>query len=328
MGSLEKIVLPEYKEGFDLISTASSNWAVDAYCELYQQVHQNKITKSTEPLPLMALGTMGLGNRTKESADELVAAALERGFQAVDTAPTYKNEEKIGKGIGDSSPFLIVKVPKRASKPDMVREELLDSLKKLGKKSVDLVLMHWPSDFIEAGTLEACWKELEQLQSEGACKQLGVCNFSIDALRSLLPFCKKSRPVVNQVERHPLLPQWELLDFCACQDIMLQAHTPLGHVKPELFEHEIVERIASERGDSVAQVLLKWNIIQRVATVVKCSSHDHQLAAVEVMDGSPLTPSEMEELDSIGLNEQVRFVAPFFMFKSGAAYSWGDRAPV
>ena len=56
-----------------------------------------------------------------------------------------------------------------------------------------------------------------------------------------------------QVERHPLLPQWELLDFCSRSRIVMQAHTPLGSGRAQLLQHETVLRVAHEAGCSAAQ---------------------------------------------------------------------------
>jgi diketogulonate reductase-like aldo/keto reductase len=229
----------------------------------------------------------------------------------------------------DTDTFLIVKVPKRATQPSQVRTEVLNSLRKLKRNTADLVLLHWPCDFIQVGTLGAVWKELEQMKSEGYCRNLGVSNFSVGALRTLLPFCKVERPVVNQVERHPLLPQWELLDFCANNAILLQAHTPLGQGRSKLLEHPTVARIAGNNNWTAAQVMLQWNLEQGVAVVSKCSSASHLLELAEVASGASLMPMQMEELYAVGAqaSDQQRFVEPPFMYKAGASYSWGDRVP-
>jgi len=356
---LKRMSLPQYNEGFDLISVASSDAAADALCEQYRGRHRcasvatcgSTTDDNTHAplLPTMILGTMAV---SKSSTREVVASSVRHGFRAIDTAPTYNNEYEIGAAIcnssGDARPFLAVKVPKRATHPAQVRDEVLASFEKLGTKSVGLIMLHWPCDFVEAGTLVSSWKELEKIQSEGMCKYLGVSNFSVDALRSLLPQCR-IKPVVNQVERHPLLPQWELLDFCTNVGIALQAHTPLGHGSAVLLENEVVQRIVAERGRSAtpAQVLLLWNLQQGVANVVKCSSAEHQREAIRCRlpfsgrtietdrgdDGtvSPpdpplLAPSEMKLLDSIGIDasKRHRFVAPPFMYKPGAPYSWAN----
>jgi diketogulonate reductase-like aldo/keto reductase len=90
----------------------------------------------------------------------------------------------------------------------------------------------------------------------------------------LLPHCT-IRPVANQVERHPLLPRWELLDFCAKKDILLQAHTLLGQGHGDLLEHALVQQLAVKLKCSPTQVVLWWNLQQGVAVVPKCSSEVH-----------------------------------------------------
>jgi diketogulonate reductase-like aldo/keto reductase len=59
------------------------------------------------------------------------------------------------------------------------------------------------------------------------------------------------------VERHPLLPQWDLLEYCASERIAIQAHTPLGgggFGGKKLRAHATVLRVASEAGMTPAQV--------------------------------------------------------------------------
>ncbi|KAJ1628824.1 NADP-dependent oxidoreductase domain-containing protein [Pavlovales sp. CCMP2436] len=154
-------------------------------------------------------------------------APLERGCVAVDTAPTYKNEAAVGRALAlwpaAFVPFVIAKVPKAVTDPAQVRPTLLKSLGLLGVQCADLLLLHWPSNVVEAGTLTSVWGAMQALVAEGLARGVGVCNFTIGALE-LLP----SPPLLVQVERHPLLPQWELAHYCAARGIVLQAHMPLG----------------------------------------------------------------------------------------------------
>ncbi|KAJ1632935.1 2,5-diketo-D-gluconic acid reductase A-like protein, partial [Pavlovales sp. CCMP2436] len=189
------------------------------------------------------------------------AASQERGCVAVDTAPTYKNEAAVGRALAlwpaAFVPFVIAKVPKAVTDPAQVRPTLLKSLGLLGVQCADLLLLHWPSDVVEAGTLTSVWGAMQALVAEGLARGVGVCNFTIGALE-LLP----SPPLLVQVERHPLLPQWELAHYCAARGIVLQAHMPLGGKigACELLAHVTVARVARECGRTAAQVLLRWNL--------------------------------------------------------------------
>jgi DNA 3'-phosphatase len=325
LSSLQQLQLPTYDEqGVDLISCTATNEGMRQLAQAYRHVAEvfcNERLETTVTLsngivmPRLGLGTMGLAN---ENATKIVAQAIALGVQAVDTAPTYKNEVEIGRGMSDDT-FCIVKIPKRAIAPQQVREELMQSLMNLGRKRADLLLLHWPSDVMEAGTLSSVWKEMETCVGEGHCRALGVCNFNVCALSQLLPSCSIP-PAVNQVERHPVLPQWELLDFCLQHGIQLQAHTPLGQGK--LLQHQVVLEVARECNCLAVQVLLRWNLQQFVCVLPKCSSAQH---LEDVLREVPaLTADQMRKLDSI--EGHKRFVSPLFMFaKKGTPYAWGER---
>jgi len=336
MMHLEKLVLPNYKdEGFDLISRATTENDVKKLSCLYRQVvHKRFSCPSTTTvlprtvklpcgtsMPSVALGTMNIGKRI---AEQVVKTALELGFKAVDTAPTYNNEDVVGKGLAGAAVkdvFVIGKVPKRVTQPEQVVDELTDTLTKLGIPKVDLLLLHWPCDLIEAGTLKAVWEAMEKCVADGKCRALGVCNFSVDALRALLPHCTIP-PAVNQVERHPLLPQMELLDFCSNQGIVLQAHTPLGQGKL-LENNDVITEVAQKAKMTPAEAVLMWNLQHGVAVVPKSASKDHQQEIMSRFGDKKarlLSSEQMKALDSI--KEKQRFVDPPFMKTPGKIYTW------
>jgi diketogulonate reductase-like aldo/keto reductase len=261
----------------------------------------------------------------KRIVNDTITNAIMGGVRAVDTAPTYNNETEIGANLAKDI-FVIVKVPKRAVQPADVRKELTTSLSSLRRDTADLLLLHWPSDVISADTLKPVWQEMERLQKEGLARAIGVCNFNVDALRRLLPVCS-IRPAVNQVERHPMLPQWELIDFCVSHDILVQAHSPLGQGRSDLLEHTTIKDVAKTNKLTPAQVILQWNLQHGVAVTPKCTSKQHlaELSLLLKGDCAHLPPSAMEALDCI--NERKRFLAPPFMYSSKAIYAWGERMP-
>lgn len=325
VSSMDKLVWPKYDEGLALISGASTNEGMKRLAAWYRGVPRasgTPIPTSFElgagiELPSITLGTMGLGRKVAEG---VVADAIKLGFRAFDTAPTYKNEDKVGPALAPAS-FCIVKVPKRAASSTELRDELSKSLSQLQRLSADLLLLHWPSDAMAAGTLKEVWQEMEACQKEGLAKAIGVCNFNAKALSMLLALCNIP-PAVNQVERHPLLPQWDLVDFCAQHDILLQAHTPLGQGK--LIDNSVVEEVATAAGCSVANVLLGWNLQQGVAVVPKCSSEEHMTDVLSVLTSPALPPSDMQLLNELA--ESRRLVQPPFMYGS-EPYCWAERPP-
>ena len=324
-----RLVVPTYAEGFTLISTAGPA-DVARVCGLYAGVLPRAMGVASPPpqpplpppppsefalscgshLPAVALGTMDLKG-------DALRVATSVGFGAIDTAPTYENEAAVGSCLGER--YLIVKVPHKAVDADAVRLAVDESLRRLRRSACELLLLHWPANAIVKGALREVWRAMEGLRAAGKCTSLGVCNFNSAALGALLADCEV-RPAVNQVERHPLLPQWELLDFCARQRIVMQAHTPLGHGAAAVLRHDTVQRVAREAGLAPAQVLLQWNLRHGVAVVPKCSSITH---ANEVLAAMPpaapaLSAAQMEAIDAIGNGSNggpmgsKRFVNPPF----------------
>ena len=276
----------------------------------------------------------------------------------IDTAPTYGNESEIGSALQNASHVRVtIKVPKRATSPKQAREEVMKSLSLLQRSRADIILLHWPCDFIEADTLTSVWKELEAMKKEGLCLAIGVSNFNIMALKQLLSACA-NKPALNQVERHPLLPQYDLMEYCESEDIVVQSHTPLGSGSEVLLGNETIVRIAQENKMSPAQgellnaiefiihtlfiivlftlsfvfvVLLCWNLQQNVPVVTKFSSEEHGKEIFALLQENTklgLSPQQMKAIDNLSIScEPHRFVAVPFMYRSGASYSWGDKPP-
>ena len=331
VSSLGKIVCPCYNEGLDLISVAASDTQVLHVLELYKRISPEYGPQRfplTFPLvadvvlPAIALGTMKIGKRI---ASNVISMAISAGVGAVDTAPTYDNEADLSTNLRTDT-FVIIKVPKYAIQPSHVRQELSDSLFNLQRDKADLLLLHWPSDVILADTLKLVWQEMETLVQEGRVRTIGVCNFNIDALRQLLPICS-IRPAVNQVERHPMLPQWDLFDFCFNHGILLQAHSPLGQGNSEFLGHCTFTEVAKTNNLTPAQVVLQWNLQHGVAVVPKCSTkaHLHELSMLLNGDLALLPGTSMMLLD--GIEQRRRFVCPPFMYSSKAIFAWGKQMP-
>jgi len=256
--SLSRLILPKYDEGFELISYL---WHMeDHLLQSYRLVGEPSalpFVKSIQLcnagkflLPMITFGTM---NVKKLESVSVVTQALQLGVTSVDTAPTYGNEKEVGGALkAYPNAIVTIKIPKRATTAEQARNEVMQSLSVMQRSRVDIILLHWPCDFIEAGTLSTVWKELEAMNKEGLCSAIGVCNFTTSALKILLSDCT-IKPALNQVERHPLLPQYDLLDFCISQGITVQGHTASGHGNELLMGNSTIVRIARENEMSPAQ---------------------------------------------------------------------------
>jgi diketogulonate reductase-like aldo/keto reductase len=114
------------------------------------------------------------------------------------------------------------------------------------------------------------------------------------------------KPAVVHVESHPYLPQWELLDYCRKNGIVLQAFAALGHSsEPNLLEDPVITAIAKRVNKTPAQVLLAW-AIQRGTALLTTSKTPGRIK--ENFELSTLPEHAMREI-SEGIKRRVRFNA-------------------
>ena len=98
---------------------------------------------------------------------------------------------------------------------------------------------------------------------EGKCKAIGLSDVGLDQTKEIFA-AARIKPAVVHVESHPYLPQWDLLDYCKKNGIVLQAFAALGHSsEPNVLQDPVVTAIAKRVNKTPAQVLLAWAIQPR-----------------------------------------------------------------
>lgn len=91
-----------------------------------------------------------------------------------------------------------------------------------------MVLLHWPG----APTVsdrQKSWNALQILKDEGKIINIGVSNFlpkHIESLYQSKDF--KYKPVVNQIETHPLYIDQKTISYCKQQNILIESYSPLA----------------------------------------------------------------------------------------------------
>ena len=216
--------------------------------------------------------------------------------------------------------FVTTKLWNSNHRPERVRPAYEASCRRLQVDYADCYLIHTPYAFApgddqdprdehgnviydEGVTLAQTWQALEQLVDDGACGAIGLSDISLDTLRELVAVAR-IKPAVVQVESHPYLPEWELLDFCRENGIVLLAFAPLGHaMQPNLLEDNVITAIAKRLQMSPAQVALSW-AAQRGSAFLTTSTKPQRIS--ENYQISPLPDDAMSEIrDHITTN--IRF---------------------
>jgi alcohol dehydrogenase (NADP+) len=124
-------------------------------------------------------------------------------------------------------------------------------------------------------SLAESWANLEAVHEQGLARTLGVCNVSLDQLRTIVD-AGTVPPALVQVERHPYHPRSELVEYCHERGIRVVAHSPLS--APGLLGESVLSELAAERGWSPAEVVLAWNVTDGVVPIPSSTNPDHVVA--------------------------------------------------
>ena len=154
-------------------------------------------------------------------------------------------------------------------------------------------------------TLAETWGALERLVDDGRCKSIGLSDVGMARLQEIVAVAR-IKPAVVQVESHPFLPEWELLDFCRRQEIVVLAFAPLGHgVEPKVTEDPVIAAVAQRVHKTPAQVALAWAVQRGTALLTTSTSPRHIRENFEI---STLPDDAMQEIRD-GITTRIRFNA-------------------
>jgi len=230
-----------------------------------------------------------------------VAAALKVGYRSVDTAAIYKNEEGVGRairasGVPREQVFVTTKVWNRDQGYDSTIRAFEESLSRLGMDYVDLYLIHWPVK----EKYKETYRAMEELYEQGRVRAIGVCNFQIHHLEDLMGSCR-IKPMVNQVELHPLLTQKPLLEFCRKEGIQVESWRPLMDGKLDL---PLLQELAAKYGKTPAQIVIRWHLQHGLVTIPKSVRESRIRENADVFDFE-LEPEDMNRIDDLNENRRT-----------------------
>jgi diketogulonate reductase-like aldo/keto reductase len=278
-----------------------------------------------------AIPAVGFGTLIPDpvAAKQAVLTALKVGFRHFDCAERYRNEHVVGEALQEAFAagvvqrqdlFITTKLWNTNHRPERVKPAFEASCGRLQVDYIDCYLIHTPFAF-QAGddqdprdehgqviydsgvTLIETWHALEGLVDSGRCKSIGLSDVTLKTLREIVAVAR-IKPAVVQVESHPYLPEWEMLEFCQEHGIVLLAFAPLGHnMEPNLLDDPVITAIAARLGKTPAQVALAW-AVQRGTAFLTTSKTPHRIE--ENFDISALPEEAMREMRD-GIKTNIRF---------------------
>ena len=253
-------------------------------------MYNEKLTLSNGvQIPQLGLGTWFIDD---DKASDAVKAAVEIGYRHFDTAQAYGNERGVGEGIRTcgiprEELFVVSKVAAEHKTYEEAKAGIDETLEKMGLDYLDMMIIHSPQPWVKVNQCEdryvegnrAAWKALEDAYNEGKLKAIGISNFQIGDIESLMEVAE-IKPMVNQVLCHISNTPLELIEFCQKNNIAIEAYSPIAH--GEILNQPEIKAIADKYGVTVPQLCVRYTLQLGAISLPKTGNPEHMKTNAEV----------------------------------------------
>lgn len=247
----------------------------------------------------------GVYQVSKEDCKASVLAALKAGYRHIDTAQSYFNEEEVGEAIKECNIkredlFITTKVWIDNYGEGKTYNSVIESMKKLNVKYLDLILLHQPlADYYGA------YRDLEKLYKEDLVKAIGVSNFYPDRLIDLCLFAQ-IKPMVNQIEVNVFNQQIEAQKWADKYGVVLEAWAPFAEGRNNMFNNPVLHEIAIKHNKTVAQVILRWLYQRNIVSLAK-SIHKERMIENFSIDSFELDNDDLAKILTLDTKTSLFF---------------------
>ncbi len=254
-------------------------------------------------VPILGFGTFQITD--PQEAEHAVRDAIKSGYRHIDTAQSYMNEEAVGRGITTSGVarndlFVTTKIWVENTSYEGVMASFDRSLARLGLDYVDLLLIHQPYNDVYGA-----WRAMEELQTAGKVRAIGISNFAVDRAVDLAEF-NTVTPQVNQIEINPFQQQGPNIVALREQGIAVEAWAPFAEGKNGIFTNPILTAIGKKYNKSVAQIILRWLVEQGIIVLAKSTKIERMQQNLDVFDFS-LTDEDKAQIATLDNGESQFF---------------------
>lgn len=247
----------------------------------------------------------GVYQVSKEDCKASFLAALKAGYRHIDTAQSYFNEEEVGEAIKECNIkredlFITTKVWIDNYGEGKTYNSVIESMKKLNVKYLDLILLHQPlADYYGA------YRDLEKLYKEDLVKAIGVSNFYPDRLIDLCLFAQ-IKPMVNQIEVNVFNQQIEAQKWADKYGVVLEAWAPFAEGRNNMFNNPVLHEIAIKHNKTVAQVILRWLYQRNIVSLAK-SIHKERMIENFSIDSFELDNDDLAKILTLDTKTSLFF---------------------
>ncbi|MFX0172305.1 MAG: aldo/keto reductase [Candidatus Hodarchaeota archaeon] len=215
--------------------------------------------------------------------------------------------------------------------PESLQKQINTSLHHLQTDSLDLIQLHYANPLTDN---QPTREYLEELQSSGIIKSIGLSNFNLTYLKEWSDLADSVQMPYNPIQREI---EGEYLDYCNKHAITLLAYTPLlaglftdrvlqGGYIPEIVKYlpdkkdsflqsvQVLSEAAAKVNKTIPEVILVWmsNLSEIGCILVGTSNIDHLKSNVSAIDNT-ISHKEMDIINEA-------FAQIQFLFPEGITY--------
>lgn len=240
-------------------------------------------------IPQLGLGTWFIDD---DKVADAVKEAAQIGYRHFDTAQAYGNERGVGEGIRTcgiprEELFVVSKVAAEHKTYEEAMAGINETLEKMGLEYLDMMIIHSPQPWVKVNQSEdryvegnrAAWKALEDAYKEGKLRAIGISNFQIKDIESLLETAE-IKPMVNQVLFHISNTPAELVEYCQKNGIVVEAYSPIAH--GVILNQPEIKAIAEKYSVSVPQLCIRYTLQMGAISLPKTANPEHMKTNAEV----------------------------------------------
>lgn len=243
-------------------------------------------------IPAMGISLPPFQQSEEKERALAIENALESGYRLFETTTIHKNEKLLNnflhhKNVKREELFLMYKLWNTDYRYEDAQKSVEETLERLETDYIDAFLINWP-----VGQYKEAWKALEDLYEKGKIRIIGVSNFQEKHLKELMKDAR-IKPMVNQIEIHPEMPQNSLVRYLKQEGILSVARGPLGRGSQHLMNDPDLCMIADHYHKTNAQVIFRWLIQREISVLIQTENPKRIKESMQIIDFS-LTKKEME----------------------------------
>ncbi|MFW6181108.1 MAG: aldo/keto reductase [Spirochaetota bacterium] len=301
-----------------------------------------KLGNTDLQVSVVGLGTWALGGDFFGRVDDgqsvkAIQEAIDSGINLVDTAPAYgagHSEEIVGRALRGRRDRAVIATKVgvlreggkfiKNLKPESIRREIDDSLRRLQVDVIDLYQVHWPDPDTP---LEESLEELARIREAGKFRYLGVSNFGPE----LMDRAAAVTEIVSLQPHYSLLRrdiEQDALPYCRERGLGVLSYGTLaggiltgkfreiptfekGDRRGDFYDFfrepvwsgvqgllDVLRTIAEERERPTAQVAIRWAVQQPGVTTALVGAKNPQQARSNAGGGNwELSSEELRRID-------------------------------